>query len=142
MRSPQILKQLLSRTEGASAVEFGLMLPVLLTIVITISDVTSLIVGTGEMQTAVRAAVQYLMNGGTTISTAQSQGIAAWNNKPSDGSLTAAQACFCSGASHSCQTLCGDNTSPQIYYTVSANGTLGGNVIKQSKTVSETIRVK
>lgn len=127
---------------GTSAMEFGLIVPVLLTIVLTISDSTSLVVGTGEMQTAVRAAVQYAMNGGTNMTTAQNQGTQAWNNKPTGGTLSAAQACYCSGSSHSCATLCNDGTSPQMFISVTATASLGGSILNQNQTVTETIRVK
>lgn len=142
MKSLTILNRLWRGTSGNAALEFGLILPVLLAMVITIADITNIAVGTGQMQTAVRASVQYLMNGGTDIPTAQTMGTNAWNNEPADGSLTASKACYCSGASHSCTTLCSDNSSPQAFYTVTASGSLGGTVLKQTQTVTETVRTK
>jgi Flp pilus assembly protein TadG len=136
------LNRLWRASRGNAAVEFALILPILSTVVITISDVTNVAVGTGEMQTAVRAAAQYLMNGGTNTTTAQTMATDAWNNEPSGGAVTVAEACYCSGASHSCTTLCSGNTSPQAFYTITATGKLGGSVISENQTVSETVRTK
>jgi len=142
MKKLTVLNRLWRGTRGNAALEFGLILPVLSGMVLTIADVTNIAVGTGQMQTAVRASVQYLMNGGTDIPTAQTAGTNAWNNEPAGGSLTATKACFCSGTSHSCTTLCSDNSSPLIYYTVTASGSLGGSIISQTQTVTETVRTK
>lgn len=142
MRITKILNRLGRGATGNAAIEFGLILPILSTIVITIADVSSIAVGTGQMQTAVRASVQYLMNGGTSITTAETMANDAWNNKPSGGTANVTEACFCSGASHSCTTLCSNNTSPQAFYTVTASAALGGSVINRTQTVSETVRIK
>lgn len=142
MKTLKILNQLWSGNRGNAAIEFGLILPIFSTIVITIADVSNIAVGTGEMQTAVRASVQYIMNGGTSTTTAQTAGVNAWNNKPGNGAVTVTEACYCSGTSHSCSTLCSDNTTPQAYYTVTATGTLGGGVISESQSASETVRMR
>lgn len=142
MTNLSILNRLWHRDRGNAAIEFALILPILSTIVITIADVTTIAVGTGQMQTAVRASVQYLMNGGTSTTTAQTVGTDAWNNEPTGGTLTINEACYCSGATHSCATLCSDNTSPQAFYTVTASGALGGSVIRRTQTVTETVRTK
>lgn len=142
MNISENLNRLWRRAGGNAAVEFALILPVLSTIVITVADVSSIAVGTSEMQTAVRASVQYLMNGGTNTTTAQTMATNAWNSEPSGGTVSVTEACYCSGASHSCTTLCGDNTSPQAYYTVIASATLGGNMISRAQSVTETVRTK
>ena len=142
MKRSKISNRLWRGTKGSAALEFGLILPILSAIVITIADVTSIAVGTGEMQTGVRAAVQYLMNGGTNTTTAQTMATNAWNNEPAGGTVTVTEACYCSGVSHSCSTLCSDNTSPQAFYSVTASATLGGSVISQNQTITQTVRTK
>ena len=142
MKTLTILNWLWRGDKGNAALEFGLILPILSTIVITIADVTNIAVGTGEMQTAVRASVQYLMNGGTSTTTAQTMATNAWNNEPHSGTVSVSEACYCSGTVHSCTLLCSDNTTPQAYYTVTASATLGGTVISQNQTVTETVRIK
>jgi len=127
---------------GNSAIEFAIIVPVLAGIVVTITDVATIADGVSEMHTAARAAIQYGMNGGTDMSVAQTQGVSSWPDDPSDGTLTVVQSCTCSGASHSCSTTCPDGSSPYVFITATAKGTLGGNMIKQKKTVTETLRQK
>jgi Flp pilus assembly protein TadG len=133
---------LMSACRGSAAIEFALIVPVLAAIVITISDVATIATGVGEMHTAARAAIQYGMNGGTDMTVAKTQGVDAWQNEPTDGSLTVVQSCTCSGASHSCSTTCSDGSSPYVFITATAKGTLGGSMIKQTKTVTEAMRQK
>jgi len=142
MKSLTILNRLWRGVRGNAALEFGLILPILSTIVITIADISNIAVGTGEMQTAVRASVQYLMNGGTDTTKAQTMATNAWNNEPSGGTVSVNEACYCSGTSHTCTSLCSDNTSPQAFYSVTATATLGGAVVSQSQTVTETVRIR
>lgn len=142
MKCSKLLNRLWRGARGNAALEFGLILPVLSAIVLTIADAASLTVGTGEMQTAVRASVQYLMNGGTNTTTAQTMATDAWNNEPQGATVNVTEACYCSGASHSCTTLCSNNSSPQAFYTVTASAKLGGNILNQTQTVTETVRTK
>jgi len=128
--------------DATSALEFGLILPLLSAIVITVADVTTIAVGLGAMQTAVRQGVQYALNGGTDPTVAQTQGLQAWTNKPSGGTLTATQSCTCAGSSASCQSTCGDGSSPQMFITVTATATFGGTAITQSETSTQTVRVR
>ncbi len=130
------------RREGVSAIEFGLILPVLATVVLGLTDIATITTGVGEMQTAVRAAIQYGMDAGTDMSVAQTQGTNAWQSEPSDGSLTATSACYCGSSGSDCHTVCSDSTVPKKFITVTASGTYGSNMIRQKKTVTETVRVR
>jgi Flp pilus assembly protein TadG len=138
----RIVANFAAARSGTSAIEFAFIAPVLVAIVLTLPDVANIGAGVAEMQTAVRASVQYAMNGGTNMTTAQTQGVNAWDSKPGDGTLNASLACSCSGAAADCQTPCADNTAPAMYVTVTATGTLGGHVIQQSETVTEKVRVR
>ncbi len=128
--------------EGVSAIEFGLIAPILAAIVLGLANIATIATGVGEMQTAVRAAVQYAMNGGTDMTVAQTQGTNAWQSEPSDGSFTATSACFCGTTGSDCQTVCSDNTVPKKFITVTASGSYGTGVLKKSETVTEQVRVR
>jgi len=140
------LRYLLSKfrrdTRGTSAIEFAIISPVLIACVVALGDVNSVSFQAANMQTAVRAGIQYALKGGTTAATAQSQGDAAWTSKPTGGTLTATKVCTCAGTSHACDTLCTDYSQAQIYMTVTAVATIGGSYISFSKTASETVRVR
>jgi len=129
--------------EGMAAVEFALIAPVLVAMVLALVDVSNMAAGTVNMQGAVRAAVQYFVNGNSDTSAAQTQGNNAWVSKPSSGAtFNATKACKCGSASQDCSTPCADSTLPAIYYTVTATATLGGSFIHQSKTVTETVQTR
>ena len=132
----------ISTCHGTAAVEFAFIIPILTLIVLTISDVTTIATGVGEMHTAARAAIQYAMNGGTDMTVAKTQTTDAWQSEPADGAMSVIQACTCSGSSHSWSTTCSDGSSPYVFVTATATGTLGGSMIKQSKTITETVRQK
>ncbi len=128
--------------QGMAAVEFALIAPVLVTMVLTLVDVSNMAIGTVNMQAAVRATEQYFINGNSDTSAAQTLGNTAWSSRPSGTTLNASQACKCAGTSNDCSAPCPDNTIPEMYYTVTATATLGGSFIHQSKTVTETVRVR
>jgi Flp pilus assembly protein TadG len=137
-----LLVQFRTAKDAVSAMEFGLILPLLTTIVITVADVANIAVGVGAMQTAVRQGIQYAMNGGTDPTVAQTQALQAWSNEPSGGTLTATQACTCLGSSAGCQATCIDGSTPEMFITVTATATLGGNVIKKTETTTQSVRVR
>src|SRR5215475_7678917 len=91
----RMLKRLLRNQRGTAAIEFGLVLPVLASIVILMPDVSEAAIGAMNMDAALRAGIQYAMNGGTTLSSVQSFANTNWASKPADATLTASAACYC-----------------------------------------------
>ncbi len=129
-------------TRGTSAIEFAIIAPLLIGIVVAIGDVTNISYGASNMQSAVRAGIQYALKGGTDAPTAQSQADSAWTMKPSGATIAASKACKCAGLSVDCALPCPDLTSPQMFMTVTATASFGGNYIRISKTATETVRVR
>lgn len=127
---------------GAAAIEFAFLLPVLTVGILSISDVANIAIGESQMQSAVRASIQYAMNGGTDMSVAQTQGTSAWSNKPPSGTLTVTKSCLCGSAAGTCGQLCADGSVPSTYVTAVASATLGGNVISTTKSVTESVRTQ
>jgi Flp pilus assembly protein TadG len=82
---------------GTSAIEFGLIAPVLALLVVALYDLNDMSYRTSNMQTAVRAGIQYAMNGGEDMTEAANIVNAAWTRKPSDGTVSATQVCKCAG---------------------------------------------
>jgi Flp pilus assembly protein TadG len=136
------LKRFKSDSRGTSAIEFGLIAPILITVVVALADINDLAFGSSNMQSAVRAGIQYALKGGTDPTTAQSQADAAWTRKPSGATITASKSCKCAGNSHVCNVVCDLLDLPEIYMTVTATATLGGNLYSTTKTVTETVRVR
>jgi Flp pilus assembly protein TadG len=128
--------------EGTSAIEFALIAPMLLAALVGLADVTTIAYGSSNMQSAVRAGIHYAMAGGTDATVAQSQADAAWTKKPSGGAVTASRVCKCATVTWDCDTICPDLARPEMYMTVTATASLGGNFYSLAQTSSETVRVR
>ena len=135
-----LLKKILRDQCGVAALEFALVVPVLAIIVITLPDVTEAASGAINMDSAVRAGIQYAMNGGTTMSSVQSFANANWPSKPSGANLTASETCFCDSGVITCGQPC--TGSAETYVTVAANATVGGTVVSVPLTKSQSVRIQ
>jgi Flp pilus assembly protein TadG len=146
MRFPNLrikpFAQGLSDASGQSGLEFAFIVPALAVGILTISDVANIAMGASQMQTAVRTSIQYAMNGGSDMSVAQAQGVQAWANMPSSGTLSAAQSWKCGSGPGTQGQLCPDGSVPSSWVTVVASATFGGTVISQPKSVTESVRIQ
>lgn len=127
---------------GTAAAEFALILPLLATIVVSLPDVSQVVTGVLDMESAVRASVQYGMAGGTDMDVARNIGMTSWPSKPEGASLTASQACLCSGTAGTCGQTCPDGNNPETYFTVVASGRVGGSMISFNQSISRSVRVQ
>ena len=127
---------------GTSAVEFALIAPILVTMVLGISQVSEVLVGSSHMQTAARASIQYILNGGSDLTAAESAGLQAWADKPANATLVASEYCTCHGYTAVCTQTCTDGDVPARYIKATAIGTLGGSIYTVNKTMTETARVR
>jgi Flp pilus assembly pilin Flp len=137
-----LVRRFAKSKSATSAIEFGLIAPVLTTAVIGLSDASTIGIGSSKMQSAVRASIQYVMNGGIDLGIARTQGLQAWDDIPTDATMTVSQACYCGGAAGTCGVICSDGSVPSRYITSVASGTLGGDMLKYKKTVTETVRIQ
>jgi Flp pilus assembly protein TadG len=138
----RFLNRFLSHDGGAAAVEFSFIAPVLIVMILGIVDVGRMMVQASNMETALRAGVQYAVNGGTDMSVAQAVANQAWTGKPGNGTMTAQSACTCSGASASCTQPCADGTYPQSHFTIVASGKIGGSFMSTQKSMTKTVRLR
>ncbi len=127
---------------GTAAVEFGLLAPVLAIMVLGISQVSAILVGSSDMETASRAAIQYVLNGGSDMSVANAAGMQAWDNKPANGTLTSSEYCTCDGVTSPCTQACPDGSAPYEYVSVVTTGELGGSVFYLNRAQTQIARVR
>jgi Flp pilus assembly pilin Flp len=138
----KFLRRFRKSESGTSAIEFAMIAPALAFGTIGISDVANMGMQASQMQGAVRASIQYIMNGASDTTMARTQGLAAWGTVPSGGTLSVTMAYFCGNAAGVANTLCGDGTVPKAYVTATATAKLGGDMLSYSKTVVEKVRVQ
>jgi Flp pilus assembly protein TadG len=136
----RIVKKLAGDRRGTAAVEFSLILPVLASIIILLPDVTEAAVGAMNMDGAVRAGIQFAMNGSTNATTIQTYANNNWASKPSGATLNASLACYCDGSVISCGQPCTGTTTS--YVTVAATATVGGTVVSVPLSKSQKVRVQ
>jgi Flp pilus assembly protein TadG len=136
------LRTFFKASDGAAAIEFAFIAPVFATLAFLMVDVANIGMGASNMQTAVRAAVQYAVRGGTNMTTAQNLANANWASKPAGATFSAVASCRCGSAANACNALCPDGSVPQSIVTVTATASLGGNWLNSTKTVTETVRLK
>ena len=136
----KLAKKLLGDATGTAAVEFGLVLPVLAGIVIGIPDVANIATGAINMDGAVRAGVQYAMNGGTDTTSVATYASRNWVSQPHGASMTATEACYCDGVVLTCGQPCAGTVSSFI--TVAASATVGGSMISMPLSKSQKVRIQ
>ncbi len=78
---------------GLSAVEFGLLSPLVALVCLGLADVGNAVVQMDNMQRALRAGTQYFMNGGTNSTVAKAVVTGAWTHKPANGSVNVVANC-------------------------------------------------
>lgn len=112
---------------GAAAVEFGLVAPLLVAVLVTTGALSGLVLAYNKMRQAVSSGGQYAMTVGPDDTTAvRDVVLAAWDDKPAGGAVSVVKACLCGTAVHSCTTNCDDGDYPQKVVTISATMTYAG----------------
>jgi Flp pilus assembly protein TadG len=135
------IRQLIADARGLAAIEFAFIAPVLAIIAILMTDVGIAAVGAMNMESAVRASVQYAMNGGSDLAVAKNVGLSAWSSQPSDATLATSKSCKCGSSTVVCTATCSSGALPSAFFTATATGTLGGSIIHFNKTTTQTVQV-
>lgn len=135
------LRQFKREAKGVAAIEFAFIAPVLAIIAILMTDVGLAAVGAMNMESAVRASVQYAMNGGADMTVAKNVGMSTWSSQPTDATFNTSKACVCGAATIVCTATCTDGSQPSAYVTATATGTIGGSILHFNKTTTQTVRV-
>lgn len=126
---------------GAAAVEFGLVAPILATVLVGIGTYGLEIITYSKMREAVSAGAQYALTTSDTTSDISSVVSAAWDDKPAGATVSVTQQCVCAGVTNDCSTACADGDYPQKMTTITASQSyseLGGN----TKTLTATQQVR
>ena len=116
--------RILHSEKGLAAIEFALIVPILLIVLLGAISLWSVIAQSSDMQDSVEAAASYLLQGGTDDNKALAIAGSAWRNRPADGEITIARVCSCSDAGASCSDPCpGTLLPPHTEITIEARGT-------------------
>lgn len=141
-RQPIRLKRFVGNTSGVAAVEFAMVAPLLAAALVMTLDASLHVVNRMRMESAVRAGVQYLMEDGRDLTTLENLVRTTWTSPPADAAVAAERYCLCSDVAHACDTLCGDNSAPESYFSISVSGTLDGYLVDTTLSADEDVRVR
>ncbi len=119
--------------EGAAAVEFGLIAPIVAAVLVSVATTGGAILAYNKMRQAVSSGAQYSLAVRDDPDTVRDVVLAAWNTRPEAATVTVTQACYCPSTGDtavSCSTLCADSSYPKKYTQISASRpytTFGGD---------------
>src|SRR6185312_16866513 len=102
----------IAEARGVAALEFAFIAPVLAIIAILMTDVGLAAVGAMNMEGAVRASVQYAMNGGADLAVAKTVGMSTWSSQPSDATMSTSKICKCGSTVAACTSTCSGGSLP------------------------------
>jgi Flp pilus assembly protein TadG len=125
---------------GVAAIEFALILPILVALVLFGMEGWMRINQVSQMRSALSSASRYYESGGSDDTAAAQLAIASWNHAPGDGAVNAVRSCTCGGVGAGCNTLCAGNSLPNVYVTMTATGTFTG--IMHTAVLSQTGAVR
>jgi len=128
--------------EGVSAVEFALVVPILLIALLGVVDIGRVVYQRADMEAALRAGTQYFMNGGDDLAKAEQVVNESWTTKPQGVSVVAQTFCQCGGSDHACNTSCSDNTNPASYNSISVSASFPGILMGGSYAAQQSVRVR
>ncbi len=138
----QLLRRLLGDRRGVAAVEFAMIAPILAFAGVAVIDGWNMAARVAEMRTSVKAGGQYYMSGGTDDAAARAVALAAWVNKPADGTLAVERSCKCGGTVHACNTLCSDSKPPASFISLTATRPVDGTVWNAPVAAKQVVRVR
>jgi Flp pilus assembly protein TadG len=127
---------------GVSAVEFALVVPVLLIALLGVADLGNVVYKRSDMESALRAGVQYFMNGGDDLAKAEEVVEQSWTTKPEGVSIVAERFCMCGTVQHACNALCEDDTYPLSFNRIRATATFEGVLASDQYETEQSVRVR
>lgn len=127
--------------QGATAIEFGLVAPILVAVLLLSYEGWRQVDQTMRMRTAVNTTARYYQMGGRDDLAAAAAGLSAWANRPSDGTLSVARNCACEAQPIACTTTC--STAPPVAeVAIQAQSTYKGAFQSRLLEQKERLRVR
>jgi Flp pilus assembly protein TadG len=137
------IRDYLREEGGVAAVEMALIMPFVAGFAVISINVWDIGMRKQDMRGALKVASQYYMNGGSNDDNAKAIGLAQWNHKPGVADISITRTCYCgSTVTTACQTICADNTVPQIIVQVHGSATTSTAMFTKTQTADEYVRIR
>ena len=127
---------------GLAAMEFALIAPVIVAMLVFGVDGWLQGTQTSQVRTAMHTAARYYETGGNDDPTASAVALAAWVGKPGDASMSVVRSCTCGATPVACSTLCAGSNTPSAFITLTGGGTYSGLVHAHAISQSDVVRVR
>lgn len=139
------MKTILRQENGASLVEFALVMPLLAILISAIINFGHLAINYVNLTMAMNAGIAYAISNPTTTSNIPTKMKSAINDNSL--SITTTQFCQCSnGTAPGCTTKCSDNILPGTYVTINASKSLSflvlNFILPDPFTISASVTVR
>lgn len=140
--------QPLACQSGSSAIEFAIVAPVLLILLLGMVDGWSLISFVLNIRASVGSAANLYMQGAGDDALVQATALESWQSRPEDAALVVERKYLCDGEPVQAEDLCADSRPPSLQLGIRASGTwvapfevdfLG---TRQTITHEQTVRVR
>lgn len=115
--------------DGAAAVEFGLVAPIVVAVLVGVATMGGKILAYNKMRQAVSSGAQYALSVEDDAEAIEDVVYAAWPHTPASAEVDVAQACYCADAptvATDCSITCADGDYPQQFTTITANMSYAG----------------
>lgn len=122
------MRRFLRNREGAAAIEFGLVAPIVAAVLVGVGTMGGLIIAYSKMNQAVSAGAQYAMTA-SADDTAAIQDVVemSWESMPEDADVNVTQVCLCGTVESECNIICeSDGDYPEKTTTIVATRTYAG----------------
>lgn len=126
---------------GLAALEFALVAPIFLAVLLIGADHWLRISQLSAMRSALQTGVRYFQTGGVDDAKAQALANQAWTRRPPDGVVVVARTCACGAVTVECTNLCSADP-PSVFITLTATGQFAGLTQSRTLTQSDVLRVR
>ena len=130
--------------DGAAAVEFGLVAPIVVAVLVGVATYGGTILAYSRMRQAISSGAQYALTVEDNLTSVEAVVNAAWSPKPTGATVVVTRQCFCADApltATSCSLNCADGDYPMMYTHITGSmpyTNFGGN----TSTLNATQKVR
>ena len=127
---------------GLAAIEFAIAAPMLLVLLIGVTDVGALVYNRMDTTSAIQTGAQYFMAGGGNEDEALKAVRRSWTSMPKNTELHASRICYCAKVVCSCTQNCADGSLPVAYHRIWAVTYYEGVLLRTQYVIAENVRVR
>ena len=132
----------LTDRSGAAVVEFALVSPLILILMVGAIDITLLIFNRTDMFSAVQSGIQYFMVGGKDIEEAEAIVDSMWHTRPEGATLSVERFCMCGDVQATCLSNCPDQSQPVSYHRIKVWARYKPLLMEQEFSSHEIVRTR